>query len=131
MNFNYNVTPEMIREKYYEMYEHVLKQKNQGAQEPDDDLYELLHELIPLLVSYFDTPFHRLQEIEIVNSLNAPEMLACMRIAYELNRNGFLSIPNGGDDIVKKAYEMYDAFIEEFAVVSYKGKRSEGDERDE
>lgn len=126
MNFNYNVTPEMIREKYDEIYEHVLKRKNQGEQEADDDFYELCHELIPLLVSYFDTPFHRLQEIGIVNSINAPELLACMRIAYELNRNGFLSIPNGGDDIVKKADEMYDAFIEEFAVVSYKVKKERG-----
>lgn len=117
MDFNYNVTPEMIREKYDEIFEYVRKQKIQGVQEADDGLFYLSRELIHLLVSYFDAPYHRLQENELVNALSASEILACMRIAYELTRNGLLSISDIGEQIVKTADQIYDDLIEEFTSV--------------
>ena len=131
MNLDYNVTPDIIREKFDERIKYVLKRKNQGVMEADDGFADLCHELNHLLVSYFDTPFHRLQENELVNTLSASEILASMRIAYELNRNGFLSIPDIGEKIVKTADQMYDDFIEEYNVLSYKQKKCKRIEDDE
>lgn len=118
MNFDYNVTPEMIREKFDERYEYVIKQKNQGETGADDGFFDLCNEIICMLVPYFDAPFHRLQENELVDTLSASEILACMRIAYEINRNGFLSIPDSGEKIVKAADQIFDDFIEYFTVFS-------------
>lgn len=123
MNFDYNVTPEIIREKFDERIKYVIKRKNQGEMGADDGFADLCDELIHLLVSYFDTPFHRLQENELVDTLSASEILACMRIAYEINRNGFLSIPDSGEKIVKAADQIFDDFIEYFTVFSCKREK--------